>query len=260
VYAGRFFVIDRDSVLEDIARQIEAGARHITFGDADFLNGPGHSLGVARAMHRRFPGVTFDFTAKVEHLLRHERSLPELRSLGCLFVISAVEAMSDTVLEHLAKGHRRADIERLVRLVRRAGVTLRPTWVAFTPWTNRQDLIDMLAFVEGEDLIDAVDPVQYSVRLLVPPGSLLLEQPAMQAHRRGLDQAGLTYRWKHPDPQMDRLQREIAGLVEAAGRAREDIAETFRRVRDLVEPGSRPATRLPRRRARVPRMTEPWFC
>src|SRR5262249_51841164 len=40
VYHGRFFVVPADIVLEDIRNQVKAGARHITFGDPDFLNGP----------------------------------------------------------------------------------------------------------------------------------------------------------------------------------------------------------------------------
>src|SRR5206468_10963495 len=66
VYGGRFFVVPREIVLEDIRQQIREGATHFTFGDPDFLNGPGHSLGILRAAHREFPALTFDFTAKIE--------------------------------------------------------------------------------------------------------------------------------------------------------------------------------------------------
>ena len=69
MYEGRFFVVPPDVVLADIRQQVNLGARHITFGDPDFLNGPKHSLRVVRAMHEEFPSLTFDFTAKVEHLL-----------------------------------------------------------------------------------------------------------------------------------------------------------------------------------------------
>ena len=44
VYGGRFFVVQPDVVLEDIARQVAAGAEHITFGDPDFFNGPTHAM------------------------------------------------------------------------------------------------------------------------------------------------------------------------------------------------------------------------
>ncbi len=56
-------------VLEDIRRQIAAGAEHITFGDPDFLNGPKHANRIIEQFHAEFPSITYDFTAKVEHLL-----------------------------------------------------------------------------------------------------------------------------------------------------------------------------------------------
>jgi radical SAM superfamily enzyme YgiQ (UPF0313 family) len=65
VYGGRLFAIPLDTVVEDAARQVEAGVTHLTFGDPDFLNGPAHALRVARALHARFPSLTFDFTAKI---------------------------------------------------------------------------------------------------------------------------------------------------------------------------------------------------
>jgi len=91
VYGGRFFVVPVDVVLADIRQQVEAGATHVTFGDPDFLNGPGHALAVARAVHDAFPSLTFDVTAKIEHLLRHRDRLPELARLGCAFIVSAAE-------------------------------------------------------------------------------------------------------------------------------------------------------------------------
>ena len=139
VYGGRFFAVPREVVLADVRQQIEAGARHVTFGDPDFLNGPTHALAVARELHAEWPDVTFDFTAKIEHLLRHRAHLPALREAGCLFVVSAAESLSDTVLAHLDKGHTRADIMTALGLTREAGITLRPTWVAFTPWTTLDD-------------------------------------------------------------------------------------------------------------------------
>ena len=77
VYGGRFFVMPKDIVLEDIRTQVQAGATHITFGDPDFLNGPNHSLRVVQAMHSEFPKLTFDFTAKIEHLLKRGEHLAQ---------------------------------------------------------------------------------------------------------------------------------------------------------------------------------------
>jgi radical SAM superfamily enzyme YgiQ (UPF0313 family) len=266
VYGGRFFVVPTEVVLADVRQLVEAGATHITFGDPDFLNGPGHALAVARAVHREFPGLTFDFTAKVEHLLRHRRHLPELAALGCVFVVSAVESLSDTVLGHLDKGHSRADVGEVARLVREAGIAFRPTWVPFTPWTALDDYREMLDFVERAGLIDHVDPVQYSIRLLVPPGSLLLESEAMRPFLGALIEPDFHYQWTHPDPRMDALQRAVSAVAVVAAETGEDPAVTFDRVRRLADdvagaPSREPvAGSLRADRPRPPRLTEPWFC
>jgi radical SAM superfamily enzyme YgiQ (UPF0313 family) len=265
VYHGRFFVVPGDVVLADVRQLVDAGARHVTFGDPDFLNGPGHAVAVVRALHAEFPAVTFDFTAKVEHLLRERRRLPELAGLGCLFIVSAVESLSDTVLGHLAKGHNRADVEQVLGLVRAAGIALRPTWVPFTPWTTLGDYREMLRFIDREGLVDHVDPVQYGIRLLVPPGSLLLDSPALQPFLGPLVEDAFYYRWTHPDPRMDTLQGEVTRLVEEAVGQSEDAMVTFQRVCAQADtaagaPGPQAFSAPLGQRRRAPRLTEPWFC
>jgi radical SAM superfamily enzyme YgiQ (UPF0313 family) len=262
VYGGRFFVVPPEIVLADIRQLVREGATHITFGDPDFLNGPGHSLAVARAMHAEFPSLTFDFTAKVEHIIEREELFPELRRLGCAFMISAVESLSDEVLNNLEKGHTRADVSRALRIVRDASIAFRATWVAFTPWTTLEDYLEMFEFVEREGLIDHVDPVQFTLRLLVPPGSSLLTREAITPYLGPLDQAAFIHRWTHPDPRMDLLQRDASRLVEAA--AAGDAAATFYRLKALafstagLPPQPTPALAPDRRRP--PRLTEAWFC
>ncbi len=262
VYGGRFFIIPQEIVLEDIRRHVSAGATHITFGDPDFLNGPGHSLKIVRCLHAEFPELTFDFTAKIEHVLKHPEMFPELGASGCLFMVSAVESLSDRVLTILEKHHTRADVEKALKIVHDAGIALRPTWVAFTPWTTLDDYLEVLDFIEGNGLIDHVDPVQYTIRLLVPPGSYLAERPAMQPYLGPLNQAAFSYHWEHPDPRMDRLQKAVSALVEADATAGADPADTFYRVRDLAA-GRKPngvLHQLPPDRMRAPRLSEPWFC
>lgn len=265
VYDGRFVVVPVEVVLADVRQLAAAGATHVSFGDPDFLNGPRHALAVARAVHAEFPGLTFDVTAKIEHLLRHRRLLPELRALGCVFVVSAVESLSDTVLAHLDKGHDRADVLEALRVVREAGLALRPTWVPFTPWTTLDDYREILDLVEDERLVDHVDPVQYSIRLLVPPGSLLAGHPAMRPHLGPLAEDEFSYRWTHPDPRMDALQARVAARVAAGVERQEDAALTFQAVRSLPDEAAglpaRPAAGPPPGdRPRPPRLTEPWFC
>jgi hypothetical protein len=244
---------------------VAAGARHITFGDPDFLNGPGHAMALARALHAEFPEVTFDVTTKIEHLLRHRRLLPELAALGCAFVVSAVESLSDTVLRHLDKGHTRADFVEALGLARAAGLVLRPTWVAFTPWTTLDDYREMLDFVAREGLVDHIDPVQFSIRLLVPPGSLLLETEAMRRHLGELVKDAFHYQWTHPDPRMDRLHAEVSAAVGSAADRKESPDATFVRLVALADSAAGAAARTvavthAADGRRPPRLTEPWFC
>ncbi|MEP6861231.1 MAG: CUAEP/CCAEP-tail radical SAM protein [Deltaproteobacteria bacterium] len=264
VYAGRFFAVPVDIVVADALAQIAAGARHITFGDPDFLNAPTHALAVARKLAAAAPGVTWDATIKVEHVLASREVFPELARLGCVFVVSAFESRSDRVLEILAKGHVAADEHEALAIVRGAGISLRPTFVAFTPWTTRADYLALCRFIVAEQLEAEVDPIQLALRLLVPPGSLLLGHGELTPHLGPLDEEALTYRWTHPDPAMDALQLEIAGLVEAAAAANEPADETFLRILARAERVAgdigfvpRPATS---RRQPPPRLSEPWFC
>src|SRR5437773_4783781 len=265
VYEGRFFAVPREVVLEDVRRLVQAGAGHITFGDPDFLNGPGHALKLVRALHLEFPRLSYDFTAKVEHILEQEAIVPQFAATGCLFVVSALESLADVVLANLEKGHTRADILVALDVVRRAGIALRPSFVPFTPWSTLADYLDLLDFVEAERLIDHVDPVQYTIRLLIPPGSLLLSRPAIRPFLEALDPAAFTYRWTHPDPWMDELQRAASALVERAAGSGEDAWTTFYRLRALAaQYAGLSATggveRPPPERPIPARLTEPWFC
>ena len=264
VYEGRFVAVPRDVVLADIRQLVAAGAGHITFGDPDFLNGPTHAVKLVRALHAEFPQVTWDCTTKVEHILRHRALFPELGARGGAFVVSAVESLSDVVLGQLEKGHRGADVPVALDIVRGAGMALRPSFVAFTPWTTLADYLALLEFVATADLIDEVDPVQWTIRLLVPPGSALLRRDAIQPYLGPLDRAALTWRWTHPDPRMDALQAEVARLVAAAARSGEPARPTFGRIQAAAAQaaGTAPGTAVPalaRRRASA-HLTEPWFC
>jgi radical SAM superfamily enzyme YgiQ (UPF0313 family) len=260
VYGGRFFTVPRETVLADVRQLVEAGAQHIDFVDADFLNGPGHALAIARAIHREYPGLTFNFTAKVEHVVRHGTDLQELRRLGCLFLVSAVESLSDRVLAELSKGHDRAGAFAALALTREAGIAFRPTFVAFTPWTRPEDYLEILRWIGAEGLVESVDPVQLTLRLLVPPGSLLLGNESLRPHLGYLNATGLTYRWTHPDPEMDRLQKGVQTLVEEALRSRRSSHELFHEIFDLAS-GGEPAPRpLAASRERPARLTEAWFC
>lgn len=261
IYQGRFFVVPADKVLADIRQQVQAGAGHISFGDPDFLNGPGHVLKITKAMHDEFPGITFDFTTKVEHILEKRRVLPRLRELGASFVISAFESTSDRVLKLLEKGHTVADMDLALSILKDANLPVQPTWVPFTPWTSLQDFQEFLRWIRLRGLISSVPSVQYSIRLLVPPGSWLVDMPESDAWLGDLNAANFSYSWIHPDKRMDELQLEIMEIIQQSPG---DPIETFNRVESLAyevagqQPPGIPTPYIDE--ISQPRLTEDWFC
>ncbi|HET9091560.1 MAG TPA: radical SAM protein [Acidimicrobiales bacterium] len=274
VYKGRSRAVPADSVLADIDQVVEMGASHVSFSDPDFLNRPAHAMAVAGALHDRHPSLSFDATVKVEHLLRHRRLVPELAALGLSFVVSAFESRDDAVLARLDKGHVAAEEEQAVAILRAAGVEVRPSWLPFTPWTTLESVAALLEFSARADLVSSTDPVQYSIRLLLPHGSLLLEDPdpvlagALRA-ASGVASPATSRPWRHAEPALDELQSALAGLVEAADGEHAPPEETFARLWRLVRdagaplagepPGPDPALRSPLEGER-PHLSEAWFC
>lgn len=266
VYEGQFRIVQREVVLEDIRRQVAAGAEHITFGDPDFFNGVGHALAIVRALHAEHPTLTYDVTVKIEHLLRYPQHLPILRETGCLFVTSAVESVDDRVLALLEKGHTREDFHRVVQRCRETGLVLVPTFVTFTPWISLEGYQELLWQLAELELIEHVPPIQLAMRLLIPAGSKLLELPEVRDLVGEFDPAALVYPWKHPDPRMDRLSEEVSALVKEAEARGESRREIFARVWERVERAGSGSLRRPpeahrgRPRATIPYLSEPWYC
>lgn len=269
VYGGRFRIVDRTTVLADIRQQVAAGARHITFGDPDFFNGPGHAIPLVEALHEEFPELSYDVTIKVEHLLKHARYLPMLRDTGCAFVTSAVESIDATTLAAFDKRHTRADFFQAVEMLRELGLHLNPTFVTWTPWTTLANYRELLATIDELDLIDQVAPIQYAIRLLIPRGSKLLELPDVRAIIGDFDEAALSYPWKHPDRDVDRLYDQVMRIVSMGQRRKQERRTIFEDIWRLVEAAvvdSVGARARPTGRTNlladepIPFLSEPWYC
>jgi radical SAM superfamily enzyme YgiQ (UPF0313 family) len=263
VYDGQFRVVPVDVVMADVRAQVEQGATHVSFGDPDFFNGPTHARKIVEALHCEFPDVSYDAIIKVEHLLEHRELLPVLVETGCLFVTSAVESVDDDILARLEKGHTRADVIAAAGACRSVGLTLVPTFVAFTPWTSIDGYIDLLTVVEDLDLAGHVAPVQWSIRLLVTWGSRLLELDDIKTRVGPFDAKTLTYPWRHRDSRVDALQRQVMALASGSKTARAAVFETARELAHAAS-GQVKTFRsidlvLPSRSA-IPYMNEPWCC
>jgi radical SAM superfamily enzyme YgiQ (UPF0313 family) len=260
VYNGVFRIVQPEVVLEDIRRQVAAGAEHITFGDPDFLNGPAHARRIVEALHAEFPDITYDVTIKIEHLLRHTDLLPVLRSTGCLFVTSAVESIDDTVLERLDKGHTRADFIEVTHRFRELGLTLAATFIPFTPWTTIAGYRDLLACLADMKLVDAVAPVQLMLRLLIPAGSRLLDLPDIRSVIEPFEQRSLVWPWRHEDPQVESLAAAISKIVRDGTRQRLARHEIFLKIWQAAYDGATPPDSHLLPRTVIPYLEEPWFC
>ena len=264
VYKGVFRIVSRDVVMEDVRRQVAAGAQHITFGDPDFFNGIRRAMELAEVFHREFPAVTYDVTIKIEHLLKYEKHLPALRDTGCLFVISAVESVDDAVLGFLDKGHTREDFLRVAKTFRELGMTLHPTFVPFTPWTTVDGYLDLLRVIEQQRVIENVAPIQLGIRLLIPAGSRMLELEEVRRLVGPFDPRSLAYPWKNADPRMDALSETVQEIAAAAERQKESRLAAFGRVWRAAHVAAGLSARkinLPARsQAGVPFLSEPWYC
>ncbi len=278
VYDGAFRVVQREIVLEDIRRQVAAGAQHISFGDPDFFNGPTHALAIVEEMHRDFPQLSYDATIKIEHLLKHSEHLAKLRDTGCIFVTSAVESVDDAVLEKLAKGHTRADFIRAAQLFREIGLVLQPTFMPFTPWTTIEGYRDLLEVLAQQDLIENVAPIQLAIRLLIPAGSRMFDLQEIRDGIGEFDPAALMYPWAHRNPRVDALAETVSRIVECDEKERRSRGEIFAHIWDAAARAGEPSpsttagnspdavdalpnpNRNGKTRVAIPHMNEPWYC
>jgi radical SAM superfamily enzyme YgiQ (UPF0313 family) len=257
VYQGQFRVVQRDVVLADVRQQVAAGARHITFGDPDFFNGPTHAMRIVEDFHAEFPDISYDATIKIEHLKQHRELLPRLKETGCLFVTSAVESVDDSVLARLEKGHTRQDFFDVAGWMREAGLALQPTFIAFTPWTTLESYGALLSALAALELMENTAPVQLALRLLVTQNSRLLELPELLAVVGEFDEKALAYPWKHPDPEMDALASCLFQTVSRRQDQNKSRTEIFGEIWELVLRTPAPAfpQQLP-----APHLDEPWYC
>lgn len=261
VYDGRLRVVGEDIVIGDLAQLVGAGAQHITFTDADFLNAPAYSMRVLRKAHDAFPHLSYDVTVKVEHILRHRGLWDEMGEHGVLFVVSAFESVDDTTLEILDKGHTVEDMTVATGIVRESGIFLRPTWLPFLPWTTPLDIVSIIRFLDREGLGGSIDPVQLAIKLLVPEGSLLVDHPAMTPHLMHFDNEALTWTWEFVDSETGILHKELDHIAAEASDCQEDAATTLGAMRAAISSVARvDLGPQPTSGEIAPRLSESWFC
>jgi len=262
VYHGRFRTVPVDVVMQDIRRQVEAGAQHVSFGDPDFLNGPGHARHVIDALYAQFPDVTYDAVIKIEHILQYPEMLKHLKDTGCVLITMAVESVDDRILEFLDKGHTEADFVETVRLLREAGIAFNPTFVPFTPWTTLDGYLGLLRRLVDLGLVESVAPVQLAIRLLIPRGSYLLQLPGFVDLIEDFDPRMLGYPWRNADARVDALQSEIEARVATAEGQGLERRAIFARLWEMAHAAAGLETPpLPESPGQGgPHLSEQWYC
>ncbi|MDP9494268.1 MAG: radical SAM protein [Actinomycetota bacterium] len=261
VYDGRIRLVGLEPVLGDIEQLVAGGVRHVTFSDPDFMNAPRYSLDVLGAAHAAHPELTFDVTVKVEHVLAHRTHWPEMSELGVLFVVSAFESVDEDTLGILDKNHTVDDMSAAVRILREAGIHVRPTWLPFLPWTHPGDLARLVEFLDRHELWSATDPVQLAIKLLIPEGSLLEGHPAVTPFLSGYEPEALTWAWEFEHAGTELLHKELDVIAAEASDGDTDRRETLVAMRMAI--GHRSGVDLGPLTGwgpAAPRLTESWFC
>ena len=259
-FKGMFKTFGTEKIITDVTNQVEEGAKHISFNDPDFFNGPKHALKILQLLNEKHPSITYDSTIKVEHILKYPDYFQELKNLNMLFVISAFETTNDHVLNILQKNHSFNDLNKAVELSLENNIDIRPTWMPFSPWTEQNDLISIIKLIENYKLRETVDPIQLTIKLLVPKNSLILKKPEMKEYLLDYDPASFSYAWKYKFPNIDNIQNELFTYVLQHESENEytqylglvDILETH--TNETLLNSEKYSQRI------VPKLSETWFC
>ncbi len=257
IWDGRIAINDADNVLADIAKQVAGGAKHISFGDPDFLNAPKHSIAILLAAHEMFPEIGFDVTTKISEIVAHPELIEKMARANLRFVTSAVESLNNTVLEKLGKGHTAEQVDQALKLLSSNGIGMHPTFVPFTPWTELADIANIVEWVYYNHLEDVVEPVQYSIELLLPENTLIDLSDVDIAR---YDPEIMGYRFNYRSPELKDIQKELAQIAASSGCS---YTKAFSEIRILLtnltgEPVAVSRPNKPQVQHYV--VTEPWFC
>ncbi len=206
-------------------------------------------------MHERFPDVTFDCTVKVEHVLRYADALARVRRgrLRVRGVGVRVGRRRGARTARQGPHHAPTPPARSRSCATRAS-RCGPSWLPFTPWTTRDDVVALLDFVARARPRRQRRPgaVQRAAARS-PRARCCSTTPTSCPFLGPWDPERSTYTWAHPDPAVDDLQQRIAAIVDSD----DDPIELYARVREAA--GALPVD-LTRITTGRPRLSESWFC
>ena len=124
-----------------------------------------------------------------------------------------------------------------------------------------EDMQTLLRFVYEHDLVSRTPPIQYAIRLLVPPRSLLEDVLRDENRLLEFDDSKLSFKWENPE--VDDLQEDIMKIVEDSHDSQSEtfIADTFEQIWISVFKDTEPVPKLQAETDDfVPGLIEAWFC
>lgn len=202
-YDGKVLIAPEEYLIADVNTLIEQGMTHLTFIDADFFNTKRKGLDLIRKLHSLHPLLTYDFTARVDHILENKAAIEEMRSYGLALITSALEFPKQEVLDQVYKEMTMEMTMEAIYFLQSINVKLNPTFIMFNPWIKLEDLAIFHNFIEAAGLVDNVDPVQFETRLHLYKGSPLLSNESIK--KLDLIESEFHFDWKHPDERVDEL-------------------------------------------------------
>jgi hypothetical protein len=141
-------------------------------------------------------------------------------------------------------------------------MTLHPTFVPFTPWTTAESYLDLLRTIYDQALVENVAPIQLGIRLLIPEGSRMLELQGVREMIGTFDAESLVYPWRNAEPKLDALSEAVQAIAADADRRKDSRFAAFTRIWEAAHATAglmAPKLEEPRA-ARVPFLSEPWYC
>jgi len=259
-FNGRFKTFSEEKIINDVSNQIQSGAQHISFDDPDFFNGPKYSLKVLEKLCNKFPSVTYDATIKVEHIIKYKKYFKELENSNILFVTSAFETTNDNVLRILDKRHTYNDLFKSISIAKEHSIDIRPTWMPFTPWTDPVDLVNIVSLIEDYELRETVDPIQLTIKLLVPKGSLMLKSQEFKKYMGKYDKDSFTYSWHYERRNVEYLQTLLFNYV--AENEEVDSKKQYLELINIIQSFTKTNIIYNKtyKYREVPKLSETWFC
>ena len=259
-FNGTFKTYSLEKIVSDVENQVNQGAKHISFNDPDFFNGPIHALKILESLNEKFPSITYDSTIKVEHILKYKKYFKELSSLNMVFVISAFETTNDLVLSILEKNHTSNDLNNSIEISQDFGIDIRPTWMPFSPWTELNDLSNIVKLIEKYELRETVDPIQLTIKLLIPKHSLIIKKPEINKYLGNYEKNSLSFKWKYENNDVEKLQSSLFDFI--LHNSELDEHKQYLGMVNIIEKFT--DTELLKNSTydfkNVPKLSETWFC